>query len=124
MEVENTKNGWEPTSRDLALFTKRQHPTVPTRTVSRNERIERSWKGSNQPLRSSISTKGYGWKSRIRWYTSKIAVQQQQSQLRPTSSGTARNRTSLISGSLVQQPMCTFRRRSASNSTLTLTRGL
>src|SRR5256714_1962961 len=76
------KNGWRIILRDQASFTKRQPLTAPTKTASQNAQIERLWKESNRLLPSSNSTKGYGWKSRIRWFISKIAVQQRQSQLR------------------------------------------
>src|SRR5271170_6577643 len=124
MEEGNTKNGWEHTSRDLASFMKRQLPTVPTRTASQNEQIGRSWKESNRLSQNSNSTKGYGWKSRIQWSISRITVQQRQSQLRPMNSGTAPSLISLISELSDRPHMCTFQRKSGSNSTSTLTRGL
>src|SRR5271170_3644999 len=97
MEEGNTKNGWEHISRAQALFTKRLHHTVQTRTASQNGQIERLWKGSERLLQKQTSTKGSGWISQIRSSISRIAAQQPQSQLHPTNSGTARNQTSLIS---------------------------
>src|SRR5579859_1028559 len=39
MEAENMKNGWVFISKAQRLFTKRQHPTAQTRTVSQNGQI-------------------------------------------------------------------------------------
>src|SRR5271170_2153568 len=122
MEAENTRNGWELTSRDQALFTKQQHPTAPTRTASQNEQIEQSWKESNRLLQISNSTKGYGWNSWKQSYISKIAAQLQQSPLHLTRPGMASNRTSLTSRSSDQRRMFTFPRKNASNSTPTRTK--
>src|ERR1700724_695639 len=97
MKEASTKNGWDITSRDRALFTRRQPRTVPTRTALQNVEIEPLWKGSGQSLQRQSSTKDSGWILRIRSFTSKIAAQRQRSLLRPTNSGTARNQTSLIS---------------------------
>src|ERR1700731_1780976 len=99
MEEGSTKNGWDFTSRDRALFTRQQLPTAPTKTALQNVQIEPLWKGSERLLQKQTSTKGSGWISRIRSFISRIAAQQAQLQPRHTNSGTASNRTSLISRS-------------------------
>src|SRR5437762_9403786 len=123
MEVENTKNGWEFTSRDQALFTKPLHHTVPTRTASQKGQIERLWRESRLLLQRQSSTNDSGWKSQIQSSISKIAAQQVQLQLHPTSSGTASNRTCHTSKLSVQQPMFMFQRKNGSNWTPTHTKG-
>src|SRR5579859_1838371 len=60
MEAENTKNGWEPISRDQALSTKRQPLTAPTRTASQNGQIERLWRESRLSLQKHNSTTAVG----------------------------------------------------------------
>src|SRR5271169_3709052 len=124
MEEGSTKNGWDFTSRDPALFTRQQLRTVPTRTALQNGQIERLWNESRLSLQKQNSTNDFGWKSQIQSSTSKIAAQQLQSPLPRTNYGMASNQTCLISRSSDQQHMFTFRRKSASNSTPTLTREL
>src|ERR1700733_12207469 len=110
MEEENTKNGWDITSKAQALFTRRQPRTVPTRTALQNGQIEPLWKGSGQSLQRQSSTKGSGWILRIRSFTSKIAAQRQRSLLRPTNSGTEPSQISPISELWVKQGMSMFQR--------------
>src|SRR5437762_12665089 len=97
MVAESTKNGWERISRAPELFTKRPHHTAQTRTASQKGQIERLWRESRLLLQRQNLTKGYGWKSHRQSYISRIAVQQVQLQLHPTSSGMGPNPTSLIS---------------------------
>src|SRR5271170_1219888 len=122
MAAENTKNGWKLTSRVPESFTKRRHHTVPTRTESQNAPTAPLWRGSRPLSQNSISTKGYGWKSRIQSFTSKIAAQQPRLPPLRTNFGTAPNQTSRISELSVQQRMFTFQRKNTSNSTPTRTR--
>src|SRR5579859_3409534 len=124
MEAENTKNGWEPISRDQALSTKRQPLTAPTRTAWRSAQIAPSWRESRLSSQKRNSTKDSGWNSRKRLFTSRIAVQQAQSQVRPTNSGTARHRICLISKSSDQLHTFTSQRKSERSSIPTHTRGL
>src|SRR5579859_6869065 len=122
MEAENTKNGWEPISRDQALSTKRQPLTAPTRTAWRSAQIAPSWRESRLSSQKQNSTNDFGWKSQIRLFTSRIAVQQAQSQVRPTNSGTARHRICLISKSSDQPRISMFQRKGARSSTPIRTR--
>src|SRR5579859_6998715 len=123
MEAENTKNGWVFISKDQGLFTKRRHPTAPTRTASQNGQIERLWNESRLSSQKQNSTNNFGWKSQIQSYISKTAAQQQQSLPHHTNSGTASNPTSLISESSDQQRIFTYQRKNASSSIPTRTRG-
>src|SRR5205814_2073249 len=97
MEAESTRNGWELISRVQASFTKQPPHTAQTRMGSQKGQIEQSWRESRLLLRKQSSTKGYGWKLWIQLCISRITVQQVQSQLHLTSSGTASNPTSHIS---------------------------
>src|SRR5579859_6878217 len=74
MEAENTKNGWEPISRDQALSTKRQPLTAPTRTAWRSAQIAPSWRESRLSSQKRNSTKDSGWNSRKWSFTSTSAV--------------------------------------------------
>src|SRR5271167_5078950 len=120
MEEGSTKNGWDFTSRDPVLFTRQQLRTVLIRTALQSGQIERLWNESKLSSQKENSTNDFGWKSQIQSSISKIAAQQLQSPLPRTNSGTASNQTFLISRSLDQQHMFTFRRKSASNWTPTL----
>src|SRR5208282_2888512 len=123
MVAESTKNGWELISRALGLFTKRPHHTAQTRTGSQKGQIERSWRESRLLLQKQSSTKGYGWKSRIRSCISRIAVQQVQSQLHLTSFGTASNPIFRISELSEARRTFMFQRKSARSSIRIRTRG-
>src|SRR5436190_4481358 len=123
MVAENMKNGWGLISRAPGLFTKQPHHTAQTRTASQKGQIERLWRASKLLLQKQSSTNDSGWKSQIRSYISRIAAQQVQSQLHPTSSGTGSNPTSHISELSAQQRTFMFQRKSARSSISILTRG-
>src|SRR5437762_1643649 len=123
MVAENMKNGWELISRAQGLSMKQPHHTAQTRTASQKGQIERLWRESRLLLQRQSLTKDYGWKSHRQSYISKIAAQQVQLQLHPTSSGTASNPISRISELSDQQRTSMFQRKNAQSSIPTLTRG-
>src|SRR5947207_116423 len=116
MVAENMKNGWELILRALELFTKQPHHTAQTRTGSQKGQIEQSWRESRLLLQKQSSTKGYGWKLWIQLCISRITVQQVQSQLHLTSSGTASNPTSHISELSDRQRTSIFQRKNGRSS--------